>query len=273
MATKKTGTLDLFEAALRSEGITGRQADLARSIYFTESSGGKNTKTSNAGAVGGMQIIPSTFKSVADPDWDINDPMQNARAGIRYIKQLDKMSGGNDALTAAGYYGGPGGMAKARQGVPVYDPRNPKAPNTLEYGQAVANRIAQATGRPRVDAPLGGSPARAAPPQSPSPPVPLAEALASYAAPKDVVAQYQPSTVQPVEQVPGPIPQAPQQTAVAQPDPWQELIRGMGGTQPEGAVTPEQLAFGQIQVPQYNVPVPQARRPDFSAFGRWGAKV
>ena len=106
-------TKDLFEEALAAEGITGQLAEVARSIYKQESGGGKNTKTSNAGAVGGMQILPTTFASVADKGWDINDPMMNARAGIRYIKQMDKLAGGDPALIAAGYYGGPGGLQKA----------------------------------------------------------------------------------------------------------------------------------------------------------------
>ena len=58
----------LFEDALKAEGVTGQLAQIARSIYMQESSGGKNTKTSNTGAVGGMQIIPSTFKAMADKD-------------------------------------------------------------------------------------------------------------------------------------------------------------------------------------------------------------
>jgi len=143
-----------FEAALEAEGVTGKLADVARSIYRQESGGGKNTKTSNAGAVGGMQIIPDTFASVADKGWDIADPHLNARAGIRYLKQLDKQSGGDPALTAAGYYGGPGGLEKARRGIAVSDPRNPSAPNTLEYGQQVASRLSttKPESRPVVDA-------------------------------------------------------------------------------------------------------------------------
>lgn len=132
---------DPFEAALKAEGADPKIADIARSIYQQESGAGKNTKTSNAGAVGGMQIIPATFSSVADKDWSINDPTQNARAGIRYIKQLYDQAGGDPALTAAGYYGGPGGLEKARRGVAVSDPRNPNAPTTLQYGQQVAARL------------------------------------------------------------------------------------------------------------------------------------
>lgn len=130
-----------FEAALAAEGVTGNVADIARSIYQQESSSGKNAKTSNAGAVGGMQIVPATFKSVADDDWDIKDPVQNARAGIRYVQQMSELADGDPVLTAAGYYGGPKGLEKARKGIAVSDPRNPNAPNTLEYGQQVAARV------------------------------------------------------------------------------------------------------------------------------------
>jgi len=111
-----------FDIALQQEGISGPVADLARSIYMQESGGGRNTATSNAGAVGGMQIIPATFARMADKGWDINDPVQNARAGLRYVSKLHDMSGGDPALTAAGYYGGEGAIAKARQGVAVSDP-------------------------------------------------------------------------------------------------------------------------------------------------------
>ena len=148
----KDPVVDPFNAALAQEGVTGKLADVARSIYQQESGGGKNTTTSNAGAVGGMQMIPGTFASVADKGWDINNPMDNARAGIRYLKQLDKQSGGNAELTAAGYYGGPGGLEKARKGVAVSDPRNPNAPNTLQYGQQVAARLPQ--GQPRLANPV-----------------------------------------------------------------------------------------------------------------------
>lgn len=137
---------DPFGAALEAEGVSGQLADIARSVYQQESGSGKNTKTSNAGAVGGMQIIPSTFASVADKGWDINDPTQNARAGIRYLKQLYEQAGGDPALTAAGYYGGPGGLEKARRGVAVSDPRNPNAPTTLQYGQQVAARLPKEKG-------------------------------------------------------------------------------------------------------------------------------
>ena len=134
-----------FDIALQKEGVTGQLASLARSIYEQESGSGKNTTTSNAGAVGGMQVIPDTFARMADKDWNINDPEHNARAGIRYLSTLNKLSGGDPVLTAVGYYGGEGAIDKARQGIAVSDPRNPNAPNTLQYGQQVAGRLASAT--------------------------------------------------------------------------------------------------------------------------------
>lgn len=130
-----------LDAALQAEGVSGPVADIARSIYQQESNSGKNTKTSNAGAVGGMQVIPGTFNRMADKGWAIDDPVQNARAGVRYISKLHTQSGGDPALTAAGYYGGEGAIDKARRGVAVSDPRNPKAPNTLQYGEQVASRL------------------------------------------------------------------------------------------------------------------------------------
>lgn len=130
-----------LERALQAEGVTGTLADLARSIYQQESSSGRNTKTSNRGAVGGMQVIPATFQRVADPGWNIADPVQNARAGVRYLRMLHEQSGGDPKLTAAGYYGGEGAIPKARAGVAVRDPVNPNAPNTIQYGEQVAARL------------------------------------------------------------------------------------------------------------------------------------
>lgn len=133
----------LFEKALAEEsGVTDSMAKVAFSIYAQESGAGRNTTTSNRGAVGGMQLLPSTFREVADKDWDINNPVHNIRAGLRYLKKLDLKAQGDPALLAAGYYGGPGGLEKARRGVAVSDPKNPHAPNTLEYAQQVVGRLA-----------------------------------------------------------------------------------------------------------------------------------
>lgn len=140
--------LNPFEQALVDEGIAGTPLEpLARSIYRQESSSGRNTQTSNAGAVGGMQILPGTFNEVM-PGGNINDPYQNSVAGLRYIKKMNALAGGDPSLTAAGYYGGPGGLEKAKQGIAVSDPRNPNAPTTLQYAQQVTGKVSRETLKP-----------------------------------------------------------------------------------------------------------------------------
>ena len=243
-------TKDLFEEALAAEGITGQLAEVARSIYKQESGGGKNTKTSNAGAVGGMQILPTTFASVADKGWDIDDPMMNARAGIRYIKQMDKLAGGDPALIAAGYYGGPGGLQKAKQGIAVSDPRNPNAPNTLQYGQQVAAR-------------LNGGKAN-------TKPVEVAKVTPVELPAPEVVAEAQPVSAAPVEPMPQAVP-----VMASGPDPWAEFQDRFKSSAPVQAAD---LQYGSVptmnvQVPNFMAAVGQNRAIDFSGFGNWGARA
>ncbi|MEN9885699.1 MAG: hypothetical protein RL758_277 [Pseudomonadota bacterium] len=132
------------DVALVREGADGKLAALARSVFQQESGSGKNTATSSAGARGGMQIIPATFKSVADAGWNIDNPAHNAQAGVRYLKKMLEAGDGDPRLAAVGYYGGPGAIDKAKRGVAVYDPREPKAPSTLQYGDQVVSRMAKA---------------------------------------------------------------------------------------------------------------------------------
>jgi hypothetical protein len=140
--TKKLSGAELFDKALDMEGITDpRERAFLKAIHAQESSGKATEKTSNRDAHGAMQIIPATFKSVADPDMDINKPLDNMRAGIRYGKKGYDAAGGNPVLAGAYYYGGPGGMQKAAQGQAVSDPKNPKAPTTIDYGNSIAKRM------------------------------------------------------------------------------------------------------------------------------------
>lgn len=165
-----------LDVALAAEGSSPQVAAIAKSIYSQESGSGSNTKTSNDGAVGGMQVIPSTFNSVADPGWDINNPVDNARAGVRYVAQMAQAAGGDPALTAAGYYGGPSALAKARQGIAVSDPNNPNAPNTLQYGQQVASRIPQSTPQASAGNPWDNDPIVQPPQAAQTAPQPAAPA-------------------------------------------------------------------------------------------------
>lgn len=235
---------NVFDEALAAEGISGRLAEVARSIYEQESSRGRNTRTSNAGAVGGMQIIPSTFASVADKDWDITDPLHNARAGLRYLKQLDKQAGGDPALTAAGYYGGPGGLEKARRGIAVSDPRNPNAPNTLEYGQQVARRLGRGTKTEVPEPVLAAAPAQ------------LAQA-----------------TVPAIQAQAVPVATPIVQPQVQGPDEWTRFREQMAAKEEQ----PMELNYGPGVAPvaRFNPVVLPTQRvePNFAAFNRWQSRI
>lgn len=254
-----------FQTALQAEGVSGKLADLSKSIFHQESGSGKNSKTSNAGAVGGMQIIQGTFDRVADKGWNINDPIQNARAGIRELVRLDRLSGGNDALTAAGYYGGEGGMNKARKGVAVSDPRNPNAPTTLQYAQQVVNRM----GGGRGELPRQSEPTTLVA-KATAPAVMQEAAPAQEPIPEAVVAQA------PVLAAPE---QAPQVVQAPQgPDPWQAFQQAMQAEQLRATdlaygAEPQGLAQLQIPAPSFGVGAPpRTLRPDFRAFGAWGGR-
>lgn len=245
---------DVLEHALNVEGITGKLADVARSIFQQESGSGKNTKTSNAGAMGGMQVIPSTFASVADQGWDMNNPVHNARAGIRYLKQLDKQAGGDPALTAAGYYGGPGALEKARQGIAVRDPRNPNAPDTLQYGQQVAARLGKAVPVATPVASILGLPDS----QVPASAAAYEAAMAKLAAKPEV-------------QPPAPIKETPYVAPAVKPeptDPWADFQAASSQVDP---MTAQSLNFGGFAsaVPAVNSkPSPI----NFQPFGGYGRK-
>jgi hypothetical protein len=131
--------------ALKDENVANDDpvAYLARSIFRQESSSGKDTRTSNRGAVGPMQMIPSTFHNNADEGWDINNPYHNSRAAIREIQRLSAANDGDPTLIAAGYYGGQAASTKAARHQAVSDPKNPSAPNTLQYAQQVTRRLPQ----------------------------------------------------------------------------------------------------------------------------------
>jgi soluble lytic murein transglycosylase-like protein len=135
------GSVDSLAAALEAEGITDPVAvELIRSIYGQESSSGRNTGPSPAGARGPMQVMPATFVEMMGPDADIDDPMTNLRAGSRYAQQMLRRAGGDPRLAAAGYYGGPGGMNKLRAGK---DTQAPQAgfPSVSEYADEVVGRM------------------------------------------------------------------------------------------------------------------------------------
>lgn len=248
--------MSLFDDALKAEGVSGQLASLARSIYAQESGGGKNTKTSYAGARGGMQIIPSTFASVADKGWSIDDPMQNARAGVRYLKQLEKKAGGDLRLTAIGYVSGEGGIDAARQGKARHH-KDPKFPNSFEYADQVLARMGGA------EAPTPVVPTTPVADRSPAAPAPVFTAGGYAPLPQELVAAL-----------------APRRAAApvsSDADEWAKFLKAMPQARQPINVADLDYANPQAQVvtpPAYRAPLPmQSLVPHFAAFSAFGKKA
>lgn len=80
---------------------------LPLAIWGVESSSNFNSRDSYKGAVGGMQILPDTYKMMMGSYSGQRDPWSNMEAGLRYIAYGQKTLGTKDpALLAAGYHAG-----------------------------------------------------------------------------------------------------------------------------------------------------------------------
>lgn len=134
-------SLSPIDMAIQQEELSGQEEKYVRALYGQESAGGVNSKTSNRGAIGGMQIQLGTFNSVAEANWDIHNPVHNARAGIRYaLEGLDK-AGGDYKKGAVYYYGGPSALKAFNEGIYYSDIKNPTAPDTNEYSDQIITRM------------------------------------------------------------------------------------------------------------------------------------
>jgi soluble lytic murein transglycosylase-like protein len=91
-------------------GTYGVPAALAQAIAWQES-GWSNDVVSSVGAVGVMQIVPTTWRWI-DSYLTPSNPLgtasasENVRAGVLLLHQLLGLTGGNEPLAVAGYFQG-----------------------------------------------------------------------------------------------------------------------------------------------------------------------
>jgi soluble lytic murein transglycosylase-like protein len=114
--TNQRETFALPEAEIRrASRLFDLPENLVRAVILTES-GGRADAVSSKGAVGYMQVLPSTGKEMGASD--VRDPWQNLYAGAKYLrKQLDRFGNLEHALAA--YNAGPGAVER-HAGVPPY---------------------------------------------------------------------------------------------------------------------------------------------------------
>jgi N-acetylmuramoyl-L-alanine amidase len=91
----------------------GVSPSLAAAVAWQES-GFNNSMVSGANARGVMQVTPGTWQYVqqnlAGRALDPNSAVDNATAGVLYLKHLIAQSGGDEATAIAGYYQGIGSV-------------------------------------------------------------------------------------------------------------------------------------------------------------------
>lgn len=115
----------------KAADMEGVDRDFVRSVARIESDF-RQKAVSNKGAIGLMQIMPSTAK---DLRIDATQEQQNALGGAKYLRMLLLRYHGNSALALAAYNAGPAAVQRYA-GVPPYkETRNYIVKVTREYDQ------------------------------------------------------------------------------------------------------------------------------------------
>lgn len=130
-------TDDMIARIAREEGVENL-LPIIRAIGRQET-GDAPVRTSVQDARGYFQIIPPTYKAMMGTLDGIEDPEQNTRAAVRYIRHLARKVGNNPEFIAAGYFSGEGNVTA--QGIRNPDRRDANRKSVRDYAREVVARI------------------------------------------------------------------------------------------------------------------------------------
>ncbi len=108
-STDRAAARQMVAATARRLGVSA----LALAVAYQES-GFQQRVVSSVGAVGIMQVLPSTGRQLSRQvgrRLDLRDPQDNVTAGVLLLREL-KRTRGSDAATVAAYYQGIGSIAR-----------------------------------------------------------------------------------------------------------------------------------------------------------------
>ncbi|SHE74303.1 lytic transglycosylase domain-containing protein [Caloramator proteoclasticus] len=128
---------DLDEAIKEVSRKYGVEEELIRAVIKQESGFNQNA-VSKAGAIGLMQLMPSTAKSLGVNPYDA---LENLDGGTRYLRNLLNSFSGNKALALAAYNGGIGRMK--RLGVDTVEEISKMPTETRNYVNKVLKNYEQ----------------------------------------------------------------------------------------------------------------------------------